>query len=127
MRVPARQIHREARAEPMRKADRNGPLDDVVERVARPEVVTVEHDPGARRGAHSVRWSLRGERRRRAQPHQNPSHGGRLKMMTIPFVTDAMEGRPRDSGVSRRDRKSTRLNSSHGYISYAVFCLKKKK
>src|SRR4030043_1320018 len=28
---------------------------------------------------------------------------------------------------SRRDRKSTRLNSSHGYISYAVFCLKKKK
>src|SRR2546429_5750580 len=29
--------------------------------------------------------------------------------------------------VSRIDRKSTRLNSSHGYISYAVFCLKKKK
>src|SRR2546422_1724734 len=28
---------------------------------------------------------------------------------------------------SDRDRKSTRLNSSHGYISYAVFCLKKKK
>src|SRR2546429_6025123 len=27
---------------------------------------------------------------------------------------------------SERDRKSTRLNSSHGYISYAVFCLKKK-
>src|SRR2546422_8173263 len=34
-----------------------------------------------------------------------------------------------DVGVyhfSARDRKSTRLNSSHGYISYAVFCLKKK-
>src|SRR2546422_8156355 len=29
--------------------------------------------------------------------------------------------------LSARDRKSTRLNSSHGYISYAVFCLKKKK
>src|SRR5205809_3526369 len=28
---------------------------------------------------------------------------------------------------SGKDRKSTRLNSSHGYISYAVFCLKKKK
>src|SRR3989449_4149896 len=28
---------------------------------------------------------------------------------------------------ARLDRKSTRLNSSHGYISYAVFCLKKKK
>src|SRR3989449_3323606 len=36
---------------------------------------------------------------------------------------------PRDAhgaGIMR-DRKSTRLNSSHGYISYAVFCLKKKK
>src|SRR2546429_1778101 len=29
--------------------------------------------------------------------------------------------------VARQDRKSTRLNSSHGYISYAVFCLQKKK
>src|SRR2546422_7338228 len=29
--------------------------------------------------------------------------------------------------AEHRDRKSTRLNSSHGYISYAVFCLKKKK
>src|SRR5206468_10514179 len=33
-----------------------------------------------------------------------------------------------DAGAgNREDRKSTRLNSSHGYISYAVFCLKKKK
>src|SRR5256884_7401252 len=31
------------------------------------------------------------------------------------------------ANASGRDRKSTRLNSSHGYISYAVFCLKKKK
>src|SRR2546429_3440642 len=29
--------------------------------------------------------------------------------------------------LTTTDRKSTRLNSSHGYISYAVFCLKKKK
>src|SRR2546422_3148375 len=29
--------------------------------------------------------------------------------------------------LRQTDRKSTRLNSSHGYISYAVFCLKKKK
>src|SRR2546422_7265790 len=35
---------------------------------------------------------------------------------------------PRDiPTLEERDRKSTRLNSSHGYISYAVFCLKKKK
>src|SRR5687768_18366818 len=41
-------------------------------------------------------------------------------------------GRPAGRGGGRLralspDRKSTRLNSSHGYISYAVFCLKKKK
>src|SRR2546429_1824888 len=36
--------------------------------------------------------------------------------------------RAEDAGLaSEKDRKSTRLNSSHGYISYAVFCLKKKK
>src|SRR5207247_3369497 len=33
----------------------------------------------------------------------------------------------RRNGMSARDRKSTRLNSSHEWISYAVFCLKKKK
>src|SRR5439155_5511188 len=33
----------------------------------------------------------------------------------------------RGAGALRRDRKSTRLNSSHVAISYAVFCLKKKK
>src|SRR2546422_7516731 len=39
------------------------------------------------------------------------------------------DARPVCPGTSlgERDRKSTRLNSSHGYISYAVFCLKKKK
>src|SRR2546429_4644560 len=36
-------------------------------------------------------------------------------------------GQLETSFLSIRDRKSTRLNSSHGYISYAVFCLKKKK
>src|SRR2546429_6652710 len=37
-----------------------------------------------------------------------------LRLVTIPYCW-------------KIDRKSTRLNSSHGYISYAVFCLKKKK
>src|SRR2546429_6659278 len=36
-------------------------------------------------------------------------------------------GWERQHGHRVQDRKSTRLNSSHGYISYAVFCLKKKK
>src|SRR5687768_17955642 len=44
---------------------------------------------------------------------------------------DAPAGRVADTHLVAAyddgDRKSTRLNSSHGYISYAVFCLKKKK
>src|SRR2546429_7291042 len=39
----------------------------------------------------------------------------------------ALEGRAGGNPQHEGDRKSTRLNSSHGYISYAVFCLKKKK
>src|SRR5205809_6219446 len=45
--------------------------------------------------------------------------GGRGLLRTGP--------RRRADRRGRTDRKSTRLNSSHGYISYAVFCLKKKK
>src|SRR2546429_6053674 len=41
-----------------------------------------------------------------------------------PTRRDAGGGGPHRT---EQDRKSTRLNSSHGYISYAVFCLKKKK
>src|SRR5687768_17872686 len=43
---------------------------------------------------------------------------------------DSESPSPTPTEIQRRrnvDRKSTRLNSSHGYISYAVFCLKKKK
>src|SRR6266852_2503407 len=42
-----------------------------------------------------------------------------------PCAADASD--PRRRRDDREDRKSTRLNSSHGSISYAVFCLKKKK
>src|SRR5437588_6402935 len=41
-------------------------------------------------------------------------------------VRNAGVGAPSEPAQSRRDRKSTRLNSSHTVISYAVFCLKKK-
>src|SRR2546422_7049389 len=51
-----------------------------------------------------------------------------------PHQAGARRLAPAGRGAHRRpghrrgeDRKSTRLNSSHGYISYAVFCLKKKK
>src|SRR5207245_4478116 len=38
-----------------------------------------------------------------------------------------VQQRAKQQNPAREDRKSTRLNSSHGSISYAVFCLKKKK
>src|SRR5687768_18245914 len=42
------------------------------------------------------------------------------------WATASIIKNPKGEGAAP-DRKSTRLNSSHGYISYAVFCLKKKK
>src|SRR2546427_12252706 len=45
----------------------------------------------------------------------------RRRDLDLPSVPDAL------GGHQARDRKSTRLNSSHSQISYAVFCLKKKK
>src|SRR2546422_5521183 len=44
-----------------------------------------------------------------------------------PNANDLQRTRVGIEPCHRLDRKSTRLNSSHGYISYAVFCLKKKK
>src|SRR2546429_5143116 len=49
-----------------------------------------------------------------------PGAKGRLKGGFLIAPRSLLETR------SGKDRKSTRLNSSHGYISYAVFCLKKK-
>src|SRR2546429_4149635 len=43
------------------------------------------------------------------------------------FLPAMMKDVLTSKSIVLRDRKSTRLNSSHGYISYAVFCLKKKK
>src|SRR2546422_3448613 len=70
----------------------------------------------------------------RLRPHADPS-GGAWRPAAVRAGNQGADGvrgvggngsgvRP---GPGERDRKSTRLNSSHGYISYAVFCLKKKK
>src|SRR2546422_2418816 len=71
--------------------------------------------PGAERAAR------RGENEPRELGRPAPRHA---------LQDGAVLGIDRDdfaAALTRRDRKSTRLNSSHGYISYAVFCLKKKK
>src|SRR2546422_4508438 len=66
----------------------------------------------------SAHGRLRGRRLPLAQERRG--HDGRLAPARP--VVEAEQER----ADHRADRKSTRLNSSHGYISYAVFCLKKK-
>src|SRR5207249_9794307 len=59
----------------------------------------------------------------RASPEGQPSSVASSDLTADPFCSERRAG-PR--GGAKRDRKSTRLNSSHVSISYAVFCLKKK-
>src|SRR3712207_6978548 len=53
-------------------------------------------------------------------------HGVRRSRRPLRFARDLPRERLRGGVVGPGDRKSTRLNSSHANISYAVFCLKKK-
>src|SRR2546422_8463057 len=64
-----------------------------------------------------------------AFPGAGRSSGDRAAVMGRGARSAIVVELPRGGGSSTTialDRKSTRLNSSHGYISYAVFCLKKK-
>src|SRR5256885_12452970 len=67
------------------------------------------------------------EARRRARIFSFPQQLAALKDVLNQFVTEVFGGTRMDRRALLRDRKSTRLNSSHLVISYAVFCLKKKK
>src|SRR5438309_12112339 len=64
-----------------------------------------------------------GPRKPRLGPPQDPRRTGRAGSTSLGVDGMGDPARP----VRRGDRKSTRLNSSHSSISYAVFCLKKKK
>src|SRR2546422_5148668 len=79
--------------------------------VVRPETVVGWHRQGFRRY-----WAWK-SRQRRGRPRIRAELRDLIRRMSR---ANPLWGAP-------RDRKSTRLNSSHGYISYAVFCLKKKK
>src|SRR2546422_6391444 len=75
-----------------------------------------------------------GERRRgRRRRNRTAVHRARPARPRAGRLECLARGAEREPGAEGRvhgrdrDRKSTRLNSSHGYISYAVFCLKKKK
>src|SRR5689334_23923047 len=67
-------------------------------------------------------------------PQRWHSQGDRPRLLLVRRVLQNVRGdrlfeggRATGRGPGRADRKSTRLNSSHSSISYAVFCLKKKK
>src|SRR2546426_8800408 len=68
------------------------------------------------RGKAAARTHRRADRKLRGKRQLRPAG--------VPRCTRAAH---RHAGAGHRDRKSTRLNSSHLVISYAVFCLKKKK
>src|SRR2546422_2881344 len=70
-------------------------------------------DRGARGSGHGTSGRVAGAERKRAAAHAGED--------------DEIDAARRHPQPRHGDRKSTRLNSSHGYISYAVFCLKKKK
>src|SRR5687768_17860136 len=70
---------------------------------------------GAKAGFHMGKRHMQVERRQRGHHHRR---GVALRDHDV---------RSMQADRVFQDRKSTRLNSSHGYISYAVFCLKKKK
>src|SRR2546422_5400660 len=57
----------------------------------------------------------------------NLNNGERVTTYVIPGARGSGTISLNGPTARKGDRKSTRLNSSHGYISYAVFCLKKKK
>src|SRR3712207_8234578 len=65
--------------------------------------------------------------RERHSPSRRASSDGRHGVLRHGALRRAGVRRRRSHCLHRQDRKSTRLNSSHANISYAVFCLKKKK
>src|SRR5690348_18168731 len=80
--------------------------------------------PGVARGDTPVQSSRPGPDARRGD--SGPA-AIRLAERRTASRTAEREGRQKGPCAEFRDRKSTRLNSSHPSISYAVFCLKKKK
>src|SRR3712207_8990933 len=66
-------------------------------------------------------WSVHAGSRRISDPRTDPRHLRSGNLRSPSELSEVLWPQP------DRDRKSTRLNSSHANISYAVFCLKKKK
>src|SRR5687768_18136603 len=78
---------------------------------------------------YTTLFRSRGRAEHGDRPARRRARGPRVRGERDPVPERAERGPARGHGQREvhEDRKSTRLNSSHGYISYAVFCLKKKK
>src|SRR3989449_1419735 len=113
-------VARESRAQPVARLG-GAAVSDVV---GQDQVVR----GGIERSAGAVQ--LAGEQRRqelRARPARAVENQDGVAHPTSGIAPRLAERAVVQSQLGQQDRKSTRLNSSHGYISYAVFCLKKKK
>src|SRR2546429_5989191 len=96
-----------------------------------PRSTLFPYTPLFRSGRAGPAPAPRRARRRRARPRSEPAPAWRTCRARRPRSSASRSTSPRGTVPPpcrrrrRRDRKSTRLNSSHGYTSYAVFCLKK--
>src|SRR5258708_16061854 len=70
---------------------------------------------------------FRSDERHGDEAHGQAVAGAAVADRAVPGGARGAAAAPRSVIAARGDRKSTRLNSSHQIISYAVFCLKKKK
>src|SRR5687768_6895709 len=128
--MAARRVGRVPEGAEWRLAVRGGPPDEP----HRPDIDAGSTELALDLGGGRERVAL--ERRLEARKLQAVLRPGEHRHRhDAPALHDLNEAVRRDVGrqavdidlAAHLDRKSTRLNSSHGYISYAVFCLKKKK
>src|SRR5947209_16750485 len=81
---------------------------------------------GASAGIIAVAWRRSATELGRSYTLALASADGGKRPVPQPRMSGGMMATSATAGLIDRDRKSTRLNSSHANISYAVFCLKKK-
>src|SRR5205085_1035979 len=96
---------------------------------AKRALAQLEQDIRSHSASNKAALAISEEKRNKARLAMNQAEEN-IKKMTITAPIDGLvviEGNRDSMGGWSLDRKSTRLNSSHSQISYAVFCLKKKK
>src|SRR5690554_7502876 len=119
----------------MNGAAHRGRQDGQIRHMGHPCAIVQAFDtPGFNLNDHSKKSRVEGLSRPSTLPHANLCDAGTVFHALLALrqglkrrQSNEREPKRQDSGSQPEDRKSTRLNSSHVRISYAVFCLKKKK